>query len=84
YIEIVVPEGGTVTFVGAGRNPHNAVAADGSWSTEDAFDSLELLEGDEASLSFDTAGEYVFYCTFHGNAAGDAMAGRLIVEAPGQ
>jgi len=82
YDEIRIPEGGTVNFVGAGRNPHNAVAADGSWSTEEVFGSLEQLEGDEAQLVFDTAGEYVFFCTFHGNAEGDAMAGTLIVEAP--
>lgn len=84
YDEIRIPEGGTVNFVGAGREPHNAVAADGSWSTEDVFGSLEQLEGDEAQLVFDTAGEYVFYCTFHGNAEGAAMAGTLIVEAPGE
>ena len=36
-----MPVGATVTFVGAGRNPHNAVASDGSWSTESEFGSLE-------------------------------------------
>jgi plastocyanin len=72
-----------VTFVGAGRNPHNAVAADESWSTEDVFGSLEQLEGDEATLTYETPGEYVFFCTFHGNAQGDGMAGSLIVEPTG-
>ncbi len=79
FTEIRIPVGGTVGFVGAGRNPHNAVAADGSWSTEDVFGSLEQLEGDEAVLTFDAPGEYVFFCTFHGNAEGDGMAGTLIV-----
>jgi plastocyanin len=79
YTEITVPVGGTVTFVGAGRNPHNAVAADESWSTEDVFGSLEQLEGDEATLTFDQPGEYLFFCTFHGSAGGDGMAGTLIV-----
>ncbi|MGH8871932.1 MAG: cupredoxin domain-containing protein, partial [Acidimicrobiia bacterium] len=79
FTEIRIPVGGTVGFVGAGRNPHNAVAADGSWSTEDAFGSLEQLEGDEAVLTFGAPGEYVFFCTFHGNAEGDGMAGTLIV-----
>ncbi|MEX1125074.1 MAG: plastocyanin, partial [Acidimicrobiia bacterium] len=37
YNEIHIPPGGSVTFVGAGRNPHNAVASDESWSTEDVF-----------------------------------------------
>jgi plastocyanin len=83
YTEISIPVGGTVTFVGAGRNPHNAVAADESWSTEDVFGSLEQLEGDEATLTYETPGEYVFFCTFHGNAQGDGMAGSLIVEPTG-
>ncbi len=79
FTEIQIPVGGTVTFVGAGRNPHNAVAADESWSTEDEFGSLEQLEGDEAVITFDEAGEWVFFCTFHGSAGGDGMAGTLIV-----
>ena len=81
FTEVNVTVGGTVTFVGAGRNPHNAVAADGSWSTEDVFGSLEQFEGEEAMLTFDEAGEYVFFCTFHGNAEGDGMAGTLVVGA---
>ncbi len=84
FTEIRVPVGGTVTFVGAGRNPHNAVAADGSWSTESVFGSLEQLEGDEAELSFETPGTYIFYCTFHGSAGGDGMAGTLTVGADGE
>lgn len=80
--EIHIPVGGSVTFVGAGRNPHNAVAADGSWSTESVFGSLEQYEGDAATLTFDTPGEYVFYCTFHGTADGQGMAGKLIVGDP--
>jgi plastocyanin len=79
YTEIRVPVGGTVTFAGAGRNPHNAVSADRSWSTDDVFGSLEQLEGDDAALTFDQPGEQVFFCTFHGNAEGDGMAGTLIV-----
>ncbi len=84
YTEISVPVGGTVNFVGAGRNPHNAVAADGSWSTEDVAGSLEQHEGEEAVLTFDEPGEYAFFCTFHGNAEGDGMAGTLIVGAPAE
>ncbi len=79
YTDIAIDPGGSVTFVGAGRNPHNAVAADGSWTTESSFGSLEQLEGDEARLTFDTPGTYIFYCTFHGNAEGAGMAGTLTV-----
>lgn len=79
YTEIHIPVGGSVTWLGSGRNPHNAVAADGSWSTEDVFGSLEMLEGDQAVITFDDPGQYEFFCTFHGNADGDGMAGVLIV-----
>lgn len=79
YTEIRVPVGGTVDFLGAGRNPHNAVAADGSWSTEDVFGSLEQQEGDSAVITFDQPGEYHFFCTFHGNAEGSGMAGVVVV-----
>lgn len=79
YTEIRIPVGGSVNWVGAGNNPHNAVAADESWSTETAFGSLEQFEGDEAELIYDEPGEYIFFCTFHGNAEGDGMAGVLIV-----
>ena len=79
YTEVRIPVGGSVNWVGAARNPHNAVAADGSWSTEDVFGSLEQLEGDSAVLTYDQAGVYTFFCTFHGNAEGKGMAGVLIV-----
>lgn len=79
YTEIRIPVGGSVSWVGAGRNPHNAVEANGSWSTETVFGSLEQLEGDEAKLTYDQPGTYTFFCTFHGNAEGDGMAGVLIV-----
>jgi hypothetical protein len=81
--EIRVPVGGEVTFVGAGRNPHNAVAADGSWSTESSFGSLQQMDGDAATVRFDQPGEYAFFCTLHGNAEGSGMAGRLVVGDPG-
>jgi len=79
YTEISIPVGGSVNFVGAGRNPHNAVAADDSWSTESVFGSLEQFEGDAALISFEDAGTYTFFCTFHGGAEGNGMAGVLTV-----
>jgi plastocyanin len=81
--ELHVPVGGSVTFVGAGLAPHNAAAADGSWSTESSFGGLEQFDGDAATLTFDQPGEYPFFCTFHGNAEGGGMAGTLIVGSPG-
>lgn len=79
YTEISVLVGGSVTWVGAGRNPHNAVASDGSWSTEEAFGSVEMREGDETTITYDQAGTYTFFCTFHGDAEGGGMAGTLVV-----
>jgi plastocyanin len=79
YTDIHIPVGGTVTFVGAGNNLHNAVEADGEWSTEDVFGSLEQSKGDEATLTYNTPGTFTFYCTFHGNASGAGMAGVLTV-----
>lgn len=79
HTEIRIPVGGSVNWLGAGRLAHNAVAADGSWSTESVFGSLEQLEGDSATITYDQPGEYVFFCTFHGNAEGGGMAGVLIV-----
>ncbi|HEY5889437.1 MAG TPA: plastocyanin/azurin family copper-binding protein [Acidimicrobiia bacterium] len=79
YTEIRIPVGGSVDYVNGGRNPHNAVAADGSWSTEEEFGSLDMLEGDSAVLEYDQPGTYIFFCTFHGNAEGAGMAATLIV-----
>jgi plastocyanin len=80
YTEVHIPSGGSVTWVGGGRNPHNTVAADGSWSTETVFGSLDQFDGDEALITYTEPGEYLFFCTYHGNAEGVGMAGRLIVE----
>jgi plastocyanin len=79
YTEIRIPVGGTVNWVGAGANPHNAVEANGLWSTETVFGSLDQFEGDEAPMTYDEPGEYVFFCTYHGNSGGSGMAGTLIV-----
>lgn len=79
YTEIEITVGGTVTWVGAGRNPHNAVEANGEWSTETVFGSLDQFEEDAAVLAYDQPGEYVFFCTYHGNAKGSGMSGVLIV-----
>lgn len=79
FTEVQIPVGGSVNWLGAGRNPHNVVAADGSWSSEDVVGSLDQFDGDEAVITYDKVGEYAFFCTFHGNAEGAGMAGTLIV-----
>jgi plastocyanin len=80
FTEVKIPVGGSVDWLGAGRNPHNTVAADGSWSTENEFGSLDQFDGDSAVVTYDQAGTYIFFCTYHGNAEGAGMAGVLMVE----
>lgn len=80
YTEIRIPVGGSVDWLGAGANAHNAVASDGDWSTESVWGDLEQFDGDSAVLTYAQPGEYPFFCTFHGNSAGSGMAGTLIVE----
>ena len=80
FTEIKIPVGGSVTWVGAVRNSHSSVDADDAWSTEDVFGNLDQFEGDEAAIIYNEAGEYTFFCTYHGNAEGGGMAGVLIVE----
>ena len=79
YTEIRIPVGGSVNWIGAGANPHNAVDSDGAWSTEDVWGDLEQRDGDSAVVVYDQPGEYTFFCTFHGNADGAGMAGKLII-----
>lgn len=60
-----IHEGGTIVFKNIGRNPHNAVAVDNSWSTEDDFGSLNMMGGDKASVTYPEEGVFPYYCTFH-------------------
>lgn len=73
--EIVeIPVGGEVEWRMEGENPHNVFASDGTWQSE-----LNMFRGDKYSRTFDTAGVYPYFCTFHGTAEGDGMAGYVVV-----
>ena len=74
-----VPENTRVVFVNAGRNPHNAVASDASWSTEEDFGDLVMPAGTRAMVEFGEAGVNPYYCTFHGTPNGIGMAGVIVV-----
>lgn len=74
-----VPLGAEIAFENQGVNPHNAIAADGSWSTEEVTGDLSMETGEEASLDIDEPGVYVFFCSFHGTAGGQGMAATLVV-----
>jgi len=71
-------EGGRVRFLNRGRNVHNAIADDGSWSTADSFGTLVMQQGDQAELSFEEPGVYPYFCTYHGSP-GKGMWGAVLV-----
>jgi len=60
-----VPAGTRVRFSNGGRAVHNAVAANGGWSTP-----LSIQSGDAATVTLFKPGVYRFYCTFHGTSDG--------------
>ncbi|HBS06125.1 MAG TPA: plastocyanin [Leptospiraceae bacterium] len=60
-----IHKGGTIVFKNIGRNPHNAVAVDDAWSTENDFGSLNMMGGDKASVTYPEEGVFPYYCTFH-------------------
>jgi plastocyanin len=75
-----VPVGVRVKWINVGKNPHNAVAADGSWSTgPGTAGTPDLAPGAEQDLTFDRPGVYRYYCTYHGTRDGKGMAGVVVV-----
>jgi plastocyanin len=71
---ITVPAGTAVTWVNKDSGPrHSATAADGSFDTG-LFDA-----GEQSTLTFDTPGTYVYYCTLHGSPDGSGMAATITV-----
>lgn len=76
---VEIPVGGEVEWRMEGENPHNVFASDGSWESE-----LVLERGDTYARTFDEVGVYEYFCTFHGTAEGDGMAGVVVVgDVPG-
>jgi plastocyanin len=73
-IELEVTVGTTVIWDNAGEVQHSATADDGS------FDTGLFDPGQQASVTFDTAGTFPYYCTLHGTAGGVGMAGTVVVE----
>ncbi len=66
--------GDAVEWKMEGDNPHNVYASDNSWQSP-----FEMQRGDKYTRTFDEAGVYAYFCTFHGTAEGDGMAGYVIV-----
>jgi plastocyanin len=69
---ITVPVGATITWSNEEedpRNSHNVIDANG------AFESTLTYPGETWSFTFDTPGEYVYYCDLH-----EGMYGKVIVQ----
>lgn len=68
-----VPSDTTVTVSNVGFLPHSLTAVDGS------FDTGVLDAGGTAEISVGESGIYRVFCSLHGTAAGEGMAGLLVV-----
>lgn len=73
---VIVSPGTKITFDNKGRNPHNVVPVDKEQFETIAADDLQ--PGDTASLQFDGAGDYPYYCSLHGTPTA-GMDGRIRV-----
>ncbi|MGH9224970.1 MAG: cupredoxin domain-containing protein [Acidimicrobiales bacterium] len=68
---------GEVSIRNAGLLEHNLTAVDGSFTTG------SVRPGGETRLTFRTPGLLRIYCTLHGTASGEGMAGVLVVGSVG-
>jgi plastocyanin len=75
-----VPVGGSIVFMNVGRNDHNVLALDKSWSSEKTFKNIKMSPGDMTEIVFAKEGVYPFYCSFHGTPDGKTgMVGVVVV-----
>src|SRR5450631_689119 len=75
-----VPVGGSIVFINAGRNDHNALAVDKSWSSEKTFGNIKMRPEDMSEIVLSKEGIYPFYCSFHATPDGKVgMVGVIIV-----
>ncbi|HLF29046.1 MAG TPA: DUF420 domain-containing protein [Anaerolineae bacterium] len=71
---LTVKVGTTVEFINQDNAPHTATVDDNSKDTG----TLNL--NDKFTLTFETVGEFPYFCLFHGGPGGVGMAGKIIVE----
>lgn len=67
------PSDSTITVTNVGLMPHSVTAVDGS------FDTGLLDPGATAEISVGETGIYRMFCSLHGTASGEGMAGLLVV-----
>ncbi len=75
--DLAIAVGETVRFTNVGRNPHNAIALDDSWSTTDAFGDIVMQNGDSAEITFGRPGVYNYFCSFHATPTDDGYVGMI-------
>lgn len=75
--QLEVASGTTVTWTNNGDLPHTVTADNGS------FESGNLDPGGTFEQSFSEAGEYSYYCEYHGASGGTGMSGTITVTGGG-
>lgn len=79
---VVVDAGTTVVWVNEGRNDHNVRPAEedrrSGWFRE--VPKAVLADGGAGSVTFEHAGDFPYFCSFHGTAR-RGQRGRVIVVA---
>jgi plastocyanin len=63
--EVTVSAGDAVTWTNLDRVDHTVTAGTPEAPAPEEFDSGEIDGGETFALPFDTAGEFVYYCTIH-------------------
>lgn len=74
---VTVRTGTKVTFDNVGRNLHNV------WAVDDRFASIATPDfdpGQQASVTFDIAGDYPYYCTLHGSSTKGMIGAIRVVK----
>ena len=71
--QLTIKMGTTVVWTSEDDAPHTVTADDGS------FDSGNMKKGDSFKFTFTKAGQYPYYCAYHGTAGGGGMAGTITV-----
>jgi plastocyanin len=70
--QLTITEGTTVTWVNNDSAPHTATGDGGE------FDTGQIDPGGSASITFDTAGTYSYFCSIH-----PSMTATIVVQAAG-
>lgn len=77
---VTVTAGDTVTWTQSGSNPHSVTADDGSFDSHENCPPACMGEGDTFSETFNTPGEFGYFCKIHGSEGGQGMAGTVVVQ----